>query len=1252
MRSALLLCVLVAACRSTAADPEGHLVPLLRDGDRGVRYAAVLGLGKAGVGEAALAEAQRDPEWCVRAEAAVALARIGPRALPFVLEAARDQDREVRLESWTALRRMGPGAVRAGRAALRAGLASADLEERLEAARCLVLLGEDEHARLMPALLAGLDAETEPDLVSRAAWILRALGPHGAAARPAVERLLRDDRFKTCNALGAALASMRLYVRPVEPHLTETQARERLGSSGIGDVLDGALALEALGIDPRPLLAQRDDANAARVFLILGAGGTMPPERWVYSDDESVAEAAELASGQRSVPPTVRVTAGPCLRAAEIWASGRAGLPQAEYLKDENALVREVAVRTLGPPELASALIDRNLDLRRLAANRCAEARIFTPELLSAARSEDHDLRLLATRALSRTGHPFLPALRDASRAVRLEAVLGLSAGYEAHLLTALDDPEWRVRRAALQRLGRSEAAAKAAASLLGDTNPLLSEAAADALARMGESAALPLAAALPCANAAVQYHAPRVLEALGAQGAAATPTLVRLLADADVNVREHAARCLAAIGPAARTAAPALVRALGDARLCVVSRAALALGALGLTPELSCALRDPRARVRAYAAFAYGWACGAARGLDQVPFEVRLPVLDCGDAPPGRFMELRSKDATVAIPCAAAREAEELDAWECERVLELLLCGGCRPDAPGDFDDRFRSILGSAELPAAISYTVRARRTRPSKRSFFGENHRIARRENIPALLWFRRTEDDDALDGIEEVYQPVHAVHDPGLFVEEGGGRGGPGLPPALRAWLRGEGDLWIPNGLRWLNDVDPLESDAPDLLAFSGWAFGPDGDAYARCAAVRALGKIRDAASERLLRDVSVRDWPKGHPYLDERLPRLARGALARRGLPDAMAALLEDGDFAVLLESVPGFAVARLRERLLDPETVHGTCDLLPEVLDDTFLGIRFEETLFAGIAEAAIASRLDGYALARIAVAVPGCRRRDVAEAAVARLDPKAWIRDEGGQPDFEAAAFLHSADPERFVALLRSWSDDADEGTRGVALAMLLRIGDPASADKLIGTEDCELLPRTRAPAVERFLRARAEAGDEDAIRALGESVPEMLRALEADGDRNLEPELGLTKDPRVLAWLRAQRQTRKYDYARVLSALVLAGDRDAREELWSMVRCGRHRLLYGGFEERVFTLDWDLSTLPHWIEELDSNCCRVAGGLEGIFQDYLGMRWLYDRPGSGLGEPRSRRVRTELLWSGGHYVWSPLVDRFVALPE
>jgi len=1285
MRAVVTCVLLLAACQATPKAEE-RLVPLVHDKDRGVRYAAVMALGKAGTGETALAEALRDPEWCVRAEAAVALARVGPRALPLVLEAARDPDREVRLESWTALRKLGTDAIREGRDALRKGLASADAEERLEAARCLVLLGPEEDGEILPVLVDALQSVNDRDLICGAAWCARRMGPRAAATLMPMRRLLLEEKFKYLDTLRAAIAAVKPEPAPSEPALTEAAAREKLAGDEIEGVLDGAIGLEKLGIDPRPLLAARDGATAARVFVILGPGTTPPPERWLSSDDAAVRESAAIALGQRGSAANVFVDTDPRVRAAAVWSHGRAGIPMPEAMRNTDPVIREMAVRTLGLKELAAALMDEDVAVRRLAASRCAEERIFVPELLSAARAEDLDVRILSVRALSRCGKPCLPALQDTNRAVRMEAVLGLSADHEEELLHALVDEDWRIRRAALQRLGPSKRAAEAAAPFVGDLNPLLSEAAADALSRMQADAALPLARTLP-GNRAVQYHAPRILEALGASGAAAVPTLVPLLRDPDVNVRECAARCLTGIGPGAREASAALVAALGDPRLCVVSHAALALGRIGITPELEHALSDARARVRAYAAFAYGWACGDARGIDQVPFEVRLPVLDCGDAPPGRFPELRSKDPTVAIPCAAARSYEELDAWESERVMELLLPGGCRAGAPGDFDE-FRGILGSAELPAQMQYLVRARRTAMGKEYIFGQNHRIARRENIPAFLWFARTEDDASLTGVGQLYMPINSTYDPSQYVKDPGGLRGPGLPPALREWLKPDTDLWVPCGLWWLNEVTPLESDAPALLDFARWAFHPGGDENSRAAAVRVLGRVHDAASERLLREVAARTWPPGYCYATGKgLPLLALASLARRGHPDALGALAEYEPepwmaLGPLLEAAPGFATAWLRARLLDPGAFEEGCETLRQTLRELSpQGVRLDGTLFAGFAEAAIASKLDGHALARIAVTVPGCRRAALAEVAFSRLDPKAWLPEDEEdeiQPDLDAAAFLYSADPERFVAVLRRWSNDTDERVRRLAIRMLLHIGDPRSADKLVaaaGRADYEMLARTHAPAVERFLIEQAEAGSDEARGGLfeylgitslfpqdvattvkhmqtGEAIPELLNGLANAEERKVYPELGLLKDPRVLGWLREQWRARAFPCTDLLGALVLAGDRDARAELWSIVRCGRHFWLYSHFDERIFTLDWDFSTLPHWTEELDSNCCRVAGGLEDIFMEELGLSWLYGRPWSGLGEPRSQKARTDLLWYGGSFVRSPLVDHFVARPD
>jgi hypothetical protein len=224
---------------------------------------------------------------------------------------------------------------------------------------------------------------------------------------------------------------------------------------------------------------------------------------------------------------------------------------------------------------------------------------------------------------------------------------------------------------------------------------------------------------------------------------------------------------------------------------------------------------------------------------------------------------------------------------------------------------------------------------------------------------------------------------------------------------------------------------------------------------------------------------------------------------------------------------------------------------------------------------------------------------------------------------------------------------------------MLLKIGDPASASKLVAFvgDDDEELARTRAPAVDRVLAEREEEslllGDPALAPRLPGGVARLLAELDTTDDRFLPSDVGLVGDPRVLEWLHRERERRRFHLPSVLGALVLAGDRSAREELSSMIRCGRHRLLYGSFDDvRVFTLDWDFTTLPHWLEELDSNCCRVAGGLESLFEDVLGGSSLYGRPHTAPGEPRSRRARIELLRDGGRFVWSPLVDHFVAAPD
>ena len=104
MRTFLVLGLLLA---SAQADEIAALVAATKDPERGVRYAAVQALGKAGQGVEALVAALDDPEWCVRQAAGHSLARVRGPAVDALLKVAKEGKPDARVEAYEALRRMG-----------------------------------------------------------------------------------------------------------------------------------------------------------------------------------------------------------------------------------------------------------------------------------------------------------------------------------------------------------------------------------------------------------------------------------------------------------------------------------------------------------------------------------------------------------------------------------------------------------------------------------------------------------------------------------------------------------------------------------------------------------------------------------------------------------------------------------------------------------------------------------------------------------------------------------------------------------------------------------------------------------------------------------------------------------------------------------------------------------------------------------------------------------------------------------------
>jgi HEAT repeat protein len=92
-------------------------------------------------------------------------------------------------------------------------------------------------------------------------------------------------------------------------------------------------------------------------------------------------------------------------------------------------------------------------------------------------------------------------------------------------------------------------------------------ETAADALARIGESAVPALIDTLHDADPSIRTQAARALARLGPKAAPAVNELIVALNDPDKEVRQGAARALGQIGPDAEEAVPALIKALKDPR-------------------------------------------------------------------------------------------------------------------------------------------------------------------------------------------------------------------------------------------------------------------------------------------------------------------------------------------------------------------------------------------------------------------------------------------------------------------------------------------------------------------------------------------------------------------------------------------------------------------------------------------------------------------------------------------------------------
>jgi HEAT repeat protein len=435
---------------------------LLGDPDRGVRYAAVVSLGKGGAAPDVVARGLRDPERCVRYEAAWWLRRAGAAAWPTLDGALVDPAPPVRAAAAWALSSFGAEAV----PRLRRALDDADPETVLEAVAATRRLGRDlakplldgirakavaAHAEPMPEV----DDDMDPPTVARIAAAAAALKekrreldatlavldppppkvePPAPAAPPAgptaAEPVPGDAPPEPPRPPDPALAEPALAMPTIDrvdavlglgAGPDDLAALERALADPDRDVRIAAVSRSTARGDVVPRLVRglddRTRGCAARMRA-LGRRGAAPDRTARFLDDPSLPTSSEA---RRAL--TTAGGAGAAAAAERMRAGGYAALHHGLLLFEELGAGGAPAV-----PTLAAMLADADPNVREIAA-RCLfhvgrGAAPAAPALLAALGDRRLCVIAHAALALGRIGltEPLLAATAAPSARVRAYA--------------------------------------------------------------------------------------------------------------------------------------------------------------------------------------------------------------------------------------------------------------------------------------------------------------------------------------------------------------------------------------------------------------------------------------------------------------------------------------------------------------------------------------------------------------------------------------------------------------------------------------------------------------------------------------------------------------------------------------------------------------------------------------------------------------------------------------------------------------
>ena len=589
----------------------------------------------------ALQKALRDDGETVRGGSALALGLIGESARPAAVALARaleDRSAVVRFAAAQALGRIGPSA-RSALPALRKALSDGDSAVRVEAAHALwSIASESKGLEVLTAALRDPNSN-----VVRAA--IAALGEMGRAGKSAGEELKalalkgrdparRLQAAEACYRVSGAAEALDWVVGELKNSDADVR-REAVAVLGtLGGEAKAVKRLVALLGDPDALL-RREAACALADRSVKGGPAVVKALRAALHDPDvavrwwsalALAASADVRKYEEDVLRTLRLAFArgddretpPARTIQEVRApaSARAVAALVEVLKNRSARLRLEAARALAMLGL--------------------DARSAQPALLAALRSDDKLARRGAADALGQMGTEALPTLRrlltnpDArvrEGAARALGQMGLPARSAIKGLTAaLKDDESAVRTQAALALWNVDQNADLALAIL---NHVLKDVdnkdrweAIDAIGQISVEARPAirgitevLVNAVKDRDPRVRVHAAKWLYRREKQALRAVPLVREAVTDRDVFVRLGAVEALGEMG-ADKRVVDLLLTALGDRDVSVrlAAQEGLGRGGADVVPQLVEALKNSGPRVRAGAARALGLIGPAAR--------------------------------------------------------------------------------------------------------------------------------------------------------------------------------------------------------------------------------------------------------------------------------------------------------------------------------------------------------------------------------------------------------------------------------------------------------------------------------------------------------------------------------------------------------------------------------------------------------------------------------------------------------------